>query len=214
MCFGQAHLRRIDCLVWTECGDSSCNWLTYCLIFVRCQSNWCRPAVPNGITGLTVKAQSCLLSDPGTMAKGNPVGQSTAAVSSTHAAKLTGYNQAGKTGPTTAAGLEALWWPLPTLAYCWSGYFCSSIMGWLIHLAKAYYCSDWYTLHNHDIAQAGYACGCLDRACHARNAMPLLPARNATVLLEMQRHYCLLASKQRHHCTWHQFPGLTVGKVK
>ena len=48
------------------------------------------------------------LSDPGTMAKGNPGGQSTAAVSSTHAAKLTGYNQAGKTGPTTAAGLEAL----------------------------------------------------------------------------------------------------------
>jgi len=38
------------------------------------------------------------------MAKGNPVGQSTAAVSLTHAAKLTGYNQAGKTGP----GLEAL----------------------------------------------------------------------------------------------------------
>ena len=27
------------------------------------------------------------------------------------------------------------------------------------------------TLHNHDIAQAGYACGSLDRACHARNAM-------------------------------------------
>ena len=26
-------------------------------------------------------------------------------------------------------------------------------------------------LHNHDIAQVGYACGCLDRACHARNAM-------------------------------------------
>jgi len=37
------------------------------------------------------------------MARGNPVGQSTAAVILTHAAKLTGYNQAGKTGP----GLEA-----------------------------------------------------------------------------------------------------------
>ena len=31
------------------------------------------------------------------MAKGNPVGHTTAAVSLTHAAKLTGYNQAGKT---------------------------------------------------------------------------------------------------------------------
>ena len=38
MCFGQAQLRRIDCLLWTECGDSSCNWLTYCLILVRYQS--------------------------------------------------------------------------------------------------------------------------------------------------------------------------------
>lgn len=102
MYFGQARLRRIDCLLWTECGDSSCNWLTYSLVFVRYQSNWCQPAVPNGIT-------SCLLSDPGTMARGRPVGQSTAAVSLMHAAKLTGYNQAGKTGP----GLEALWWLLP-----------------------------------------------------------------------------------------------------
>ena len=41
---------------------------------------------------------------------------------------------------------------MATLAYCWSGHFCSSSR------------DCWYTLQNHGVAQAGYTCGCLGRA--------------------------------------------------
>ena len=40
---------------------------------------------------------------------------------------------------------------MATLAYCWSGHFCSSSR------------DCWYTLQNHSVAQAGYTCGCLGR---------------------------------------------------
>ncbi len=77
------------------------------------------------------------------MAKGNAVGQSTAAVSSTHAAKLTSYNQAGKTG-------------LGGLRLC-DGYFPP------LHIAEldisAHPSWDgWYTLPKHTTTQVDTPC--------------------------------------------------------
>ena len=63
-----------------ECGNSSCNWLTYCLILVRHLSDWCYHQFPNGITPYFMGAKLPVEWPWRTMAKGNSVGRPSSAV--------------------------------------------------------------------------------------------------------------------------------------